>query len=401
MSKRFRLEPWRARVGLTRRPGAGRAYGLRLSVLLGFCLAFPAASRVAQAQNPSVMPLVPAANWRPVTSEKLAASAASRWGGDPTVDAEYGVKSLESRTYQLDNGLGGAAQTSVVVIEEASDASAAYGLLTYYQSEGMAPEKGLALTVANRDLALMARGPVFLRFIKPAGSSISADEFRALMILVAGTRPPSNASLGLPAPMPAAGLVAGSEKYLLGVEAARRALPGFPADLIGFAQGAEVQVGAYTTDTNDRGSAAPGKRAIILAIAYPTPQIARERFGLMDKTLGFNQDRSAKPLFAKRGGSFIFLVMGEKSKAAATPLLDLFDVSEEITGIPRYPGKKSVVLQMLELILANLLLVGLLAGTATLGGVLIVLSKRAARRWFPNWEWGSPEGEQLTTLNLR
>jgi hypothetical protein len=33
--------------------------------------------------------------------------------------------------------------------------------------------------------------------------------------------------------------------------------------------------------------------------------------------------------------------------------------------------------------------------------MLIALSKRLARKWFPASEWGSPEGERLITLNLR
>jgi uncharacterized protein DUF6599 len=366
-------------------------------LLVVSCVAFLASRPVGEAQGPSVIPLVPAANWRPVSSEKLDVSSASRWGGDPAIDLEYGVASIEYRTYRLDNGLEGGGQTAGVVIEEASDTSAAYGLLTYYQTESLRPEKGVQLTVAGPDLALMARGRVFIRFIKPAGSHISADEFRALEIFVAGTRPSADAAASLPASLPAAGLVPGSEKYLLGTQAARRVLPSFRTDLIGFEQGAEVQVGSYVTGTE-----APAKsRSTVLSITYPTPQIARERYSLMEKTLGINQERGRESLYAKRNGSFVFLVINGGSKAAAARLLNLFNVSEEISGIPRYPGKKSVVLQMLELILANLLLVVLLVGLAILGGVLIVLSRRMARKWFPNSEWGSPEGDRLITLNLR
>ena len=50
---------------------------------------------------------------------------------------------------------------------------------------------------------------------------------------------------GLPRPMPPKGLVPGSEKYLLGLEAAKRVLPSFRTDLIGFEQSAEVQLGQY------------------------------------------------------------------------------------------------------------------------------------------------------------
>ena len=93
--------------------------------------------------------------------------------------------------------------------------------------------------------------------------------------------------------------------------------------------------------------------------------------------------------------------MNANSEAAATRLLDQFNVSEQVVRNERYPRNKPVALQMLELILANLLLVFLLVSLALLGGILIALSKRVARKWLPDWEWGSPDGERLTTLNLR
>ena len=84
---------------------------------------------------------------------------------------------------------------------------------------------------------------------------------------------------------PHQGLIAGSEKYLVGEEAARHVLPSFRTDLIGFSQGAEVQTGTYSTGNG---------RASLVAVAYPTPQIARARFGEMEKLLTLNQDRGPR-----------------------------------------------------------------------------------------------------------
>ena len=208
----------------------------------------------------------------------------------------------------------------------------------------------------------------------------------------------------LPAPLPVPGLVAGSMKYLLGPEAARRVLPSFNSDLIGFEQGAEVEVADYQVGSiaaNPTASSKAKPFVTLVAITYPTPQIARERFGIMGKTLELNRGRGPQSLYGKRGGSFVFLAMNANSEATATRLLDQFNVSEQVVRNERYPGNKPVALQMLELILVNLLLVFILVSTAILGGILIALSKRAARKWLPDWEWGSPEGERLTTLNLR
>src|ERR1041385_7653437 len=72
----------------------------------------------------SVVSLVPAANWQLRKAEKLDVSVISRWGGDPAVDREYGVKSFEHSTYEL---MGKVAN---VIVEQGPDASAAYGLFT-------------------------------------------------------------------------------------------------------------------------------------------------------------------------------------------------------------------------------------------------------------------------------
>ena len=358
----------------------------------------------ARAQNSTVIPLVPAANWRLVGSQNLDVSAVSRWGGDPAIEREYGVKSIQYRTYQLADKLASAVEVVGVALEEASDPSAAYGLLTYYQTERMSPAKGVELTVTSPEGALMARGAVFIRFDRVAGVRLSDDALRAILILVGGTRPSASAMAALPPPLPVPGLVAGSMKYLLGPEAARHVLPSFNTDLIGFEQGAEVEVADYQVGSiaaNPTASSKAKPFVTLVAITYPTPQIARERFAMMGKTLELNRGRGPQSLYGKRGGSFVFLAMNATSEAAATRLLDQFNVSEQVVRNERYPGNKPVALQMLELILVNLLLVFILVTIALLGGILIALSKRAARKWLPDWEWGSPEGERLTTLNLR
>ncbi len=358
----------------------------------------------ARARNSTVIPLVPAANWRLVGSQNLDVSAVSRWGGDPAIEREYGVKSVQYRTYQLADKLASAVEVVGVALEEASDPSAAYGLLTYYQTERMSPAKGVELTVTSPEGALMARGAVFIRFDRVAGVRLSDDALRAILILVGGARPSASAMAALPPPLPVPGLVAGSMKYLLGPEAARHVLPSFNTDLIGFEQGAEVEVADYQVGSiaaNPTASSKAKPFVTLVAITYPTPQIARERFGIMGKTLELNRGRGPQSLYGKRGGSFVFLAMNATSEAAATRLLDQFNVSEQVVRNERYPGNKPVALQMLELILVNLLLVFILVSIALLGGILIALSKRAARKWLPDWEWGSPEGERLTTLNLR
>ena len=340
-------------------------------------------SRGSFAQGVSVIPLVPAANWRLVATQNQGLEEIKTYGGDPVVEREYGVKSCEVRTYQLDSA------RAQVILESAADVSSAYGLLTYYQNESMHPEKATQLTMTGAGGSLMARGRSFIRFVRPKG--ISENQFRALLILVGGTRPTTDSLANLPPPLPPTGLIPGSVKYILGPETAQRVLGNFRTDLIGFDQGAEVQVGEYSTGDS---------RSTMMEVSYPTPQIARLRFARMSDALGLNQDRGAASLYARREGSYIFLALKANDKSSATKLLDLFNVDQQLTWDEKYPGDKTIGRQLFELIMGNVFLTLVLAGGGIVGGTLIVLSRRVTAIVFPTWEWGHPESERLIRLNL-
>ncbi len=347
-------------------------------------LALLAGASIARAQTTAI-PLVPAADWRQISSQPVPLDLVRDWNGDPAVEREYGVTKIEQRTYQLGK------IDATVIVEPASDATAAYGLLTFYQSPGQEPVKGIELAVSNPQGALMARGQNFIRFIRPGTPGLSDDDFRALLIFVGGTRPASPVINMLPVPMPTKDLVPGSSKYLVGLEAARQVLPDFRAYLLGFDQGAEVQVGDYQTGAT---------RARLLAVSYPTPQIARIRFGAMTDFLGINRAQGPQTIYGRREGSFVFLVINSDSVATANALMDKFKVARQVVPNERYPGDKPFTMQVLELILANIILILILIGLCVLGGIMVFLSRRVAARWFPDWQWGHPDDETLIQLHL-
>jgi hypothetical protein len=341
------------------------------------------------AQQRSVVPLIPAANWRLVGSQKVELDAIAKWGGDPAIEQEYGVKSLTERTYQLDS------HRAQAILEEAPDASSAYGLLTFYQNETMSPHKSMGLTVLGPQGALLARGRVFIRAARQDEYPLSDSDFQALLIFIGGMRSAPETAVGLPAPLPAAGRVACSEKYLLGVEAARRVLPSFPAELIGFAQGAEVQAASYLTGP----SASP--RAHLLLISYPNPQIARQRFGSIEHALRLNQNRGNESSYGTRLGALILVVLNSPSRAAADGLLRDFKVSQHVSWDQRYPNQDSVVVQMAKLVLGNMMLVLILVIFAVVGGILVFVFKRLTAKWFPESSWAHWDEGQIISLSLK
>jgi hypothetical protein len=321
--------------------------------LLVCLLALP---RALRSQKHTVIPLIPAANWHLMSTQPLDLGALRQWGGDPVIEREYGVKTIVERKYHLGD------QTTEALFEEAADPTAAYGLLTLYQTDSMLPVKGVELALEGPENALMARGRFFVRVRRPAGSKVSNDAFR------------------------------GSERYLLGLEAARRVLPDFRADMIGFTQGAEAQVGTYQV-----GSARPK----VVAITYPTPQIARARFGAMESLLGINQDRGPDTVYGQRSGSYVFLVLDASSASVGKKLMDQFQVSSSVSWNEEAPDQRSFTVQVVQLVLANILLSFIIGGFAVGGGIILFLSRRLATRFFPQWTWADTERDTIIRLNLQ
>ena len=337
-------------------------------------------------QKPSVIPLVPAANWRQVDSQPLPLPEVSKFGGDVAIEQEYGVKTLELRTYQLDK------VHTQVLVEPAQDATCAYGLLLFYRPASMEQEKGMDLAFGDAGGALMARGNKLIRFVRGNDPQLSQNDFQALLVFVGGTKLSPNALTNLPTPLPAKNLVAGSEKYLLGLEAAKRVLPSFRTELLGFEQGAEVHVGEYQT--------AHGV-STLLSISYPTPQISRVRFGSMKSFLGIDQDRGADSVYGRRQRSYVFLVLNAGNSGAANLLLDQFKVAEGVSWNERYITERSFTLQLVQMILAILLLTAFLIAACLVAGIIFYVSRRFMRRFFPDSQWGRTDDDQLIRLDLK
>jgi len=336
-------------------------------------------------QKPFIPPQVPAADWRQVDSQSLPLSAVGKYGGDLAVDQEYGAKDLELRTYRL-------GKTPVqVVVEQAADAVSAYGLLTFYEAPEMTPEKEIQLASGDGKQTLMARGDKFIRFLR-GDASLPQSDFHALLLFVGGSKPSAAIMKSLPTPMPQLGLITGSEKYLLGLEAAKRVLPNFRTDLLGFDQGAEVQLGQYQTGKGP---------STLMSISYPNPQIARIRFKALSSFLELNQHQGENSDYGRRGGSYVFLVLNAANQEIAAGLMNRFQVTEGVSWDQPPITERSFTLQLVHMFLAIFLLTAILLGGCVVAGVLFFLSRRFAARFFPESQWGRTDEDQLIRLNLK
>ena len=370
---------------------------------LGF--AFMALSPLVWAGQTSVIPLTTSSRWHLASSQKVPLSAVKNWGEDPAIASEYGVSSVELRTYTLYPE----DESVKALVETASDPSAAYGLFTLYRDTSMTAWREMPLTEVGPKSAVMARGQTFIHIIEPGGESsagnggnakspASSHEFaftmqqlQTLLEMAGGPAPTPDQLHSLPSDLPKSGMVPDSEKYLLGIESARRVMPTFRTDLIGFSQGAEARLATYRNGDS---------RVKVLAVTYPTPQIAHQRFQTLEKLLEVNNPKAAEPVYGKETGSFVILALNAESAQSAAHVLDHFKSTGYITWNQRYPGKDTLVGQVVQLVLANIIFSFILAGFGLFGGIFFFGTKFIARKWFPKSLWGQPDENTIIRLNL-
>jgi hypothetical protein len=357
------------------------------TLLLAWLLAGLAGVNIPAAhgqEKPTIVSIVPNLDWQLESSVTVDPSALARWAGDPAIEREYGVTTLTARTYSSEG------HTADVLVEQASDPSAAYGLWTFYRTPEMTPVHGMLLTLASPQKALLVRGAAFIRISLRGQEALPEDEERALLKTVGGPLPSARAFEQLPPGLPSHDLIRGSEKYILGPLAAARELPSLPTSLFGFDEGAEVQTAEYSTGA--------GHPLTLAAINYPTPQIASAAFDGISKNLSQSGDSK---ISARRQDTYVFIVVNAPSPSSAERFLDQFKVTKVISHDEGNPDEGTDVVALVRLLITNgILIVGIVV-LSLAGGLLVFVSKRLARKWFANSVWVQGEEGGMIVLNLR
>ena len=139
----------------------------------------------------------------------------------------------------------------------------------------------------------------------------------------------------------------------------------------------------------------------LVSISYPTPQMARVRFGALTNFMGLNQDRGEASAYGIRHGSYVFLVLNGGNQETASGLMDLFQVTQGVSWDQKYTSERTFTVQLVHMILAIFLLTAFLIAACVVVGVLFFFSRRFAARFFPNSQWGRTDDDQLIRLNLK
>ena len=330
-------------------------------------------------QSSDAIMLVPAARWQLVSKEPFPLERLDELSADARVEREYGIRGVEHRRY----GLGGTLAEAFLF--ETSDPSAAYGLLTYYLSGRMRAEPSAKLTFFSKQEGLFVRGRYFVRVLRPSGRAVSDQQFRGLLIHMGGTTPREETRAVLPSSLPTEGLVAGSEKFVLGPYVLGRLVPDIQSADVGFAQGAEVHLGRYRRD---------GQPITLVLIAYPTPQIARARFDQLRQRLKFEgeggREENEGPFWGRRTGSYVLLATGTRSAGVANAFLDDLSSRQDVTWNEMSPDQArdkywaGVGVFLGDLFLGNLIFMAFIISISVVGGVGIFLTRQLIERYLPH-----------------
>jgi hypothetical protein len=244
---------------------------------------------------------------------------------------EYGINSGERREYA-----SGSDKISVTLYRMI-DPSAAFGAFTFLRDPDMAlpgPVTAASYAAGKRGHALLVVGNLVLD-VDSGNRPVASADLNALAQSVArqaDRRPyPPIATF-----LPKAGLIPGSERYVLGPLALAQAFPAGATnrtDWAGFADSAEAIVGRYRF--SDQLSGNRPAEGLLLLILYPTQQLAADRYDALSKSFALNAEpgqAGGKPaVFGTRSSALIALLAGVRSRETAASLLDQIHYASDVT----------------------------------------------------------------------
>ncbi len=179
----------------------------------------------------------------------------------------------------------------------------------------------------------------------------------------------------LTAYLPKPGLVANSERYILGPVSLEKFDHGISPSTAGFHMGAEAQLGTFHTPAGD----------LTLAIfSYPTPQIARDRLVDFQKISG---------AMAKRAGPFVAVILAPPSPDEAEKLLALVRYEPSVTMSEYVPTRRD---NIGHLVVTAFELSGILLGFCLVAGLAF-----GGFRAFLQHKGPRGEEEAMISLHLR
>jgi hypothetical protein len=290
---------------------------------------------------------------------------------------EYGFIDSETANYVRDDG-----RKLTLKAARFNDASGAFGAFTFYRKPSMKTEQIGAQAASASERILFFRGNVLTEASFGKLTEMSGSELRELASML--PEPKGNAANlpNLPSYLPKKDAVENSARYVLGPSALLATHSPLSVDEVDFSHDPEIIAQDYLP--------ADGPLTLTL-IAYPTPQIAGERFRAL-------QSGDKKSMMVRRTGPILAVVTGNAT-SDAKDLLNSVNYEAQVTwneatSMSRRDNVGNLLVAVFSLI-GILLLVGLIFGVF-FGGIRILIT-----RFLPGTILHRPEQAQFIELNLK
>jgi hypothetical protein len=282
---------------------------------------------------------------------------------DQPIWAEYGLRSSETSAYQNDTA------KFTVTVWQLADTTGSMAAFQWQRPAAAVPSTAAKMAVETPDSVLLVAGNYLLSV---AGYKPSKEELDALTGSLHNVD--TTVLPVLSTYLPSDGLVAGSERYILGPVALQKFAPGISPSLAAFRFGAEAQLGVFHNPKGD---------AQMLIFSYPTPQIAMQRIVEFQKLVG---------AAAKRSGPMVSVVLNPPDPDYAENLLSQVRYQAQVTADEYVPSQRDNIgnLVVNAFVLIGILLVFALISGFALGGFR-ALRKRARH---------GEEADAMITLHL-
>jgi hypothetical protein len=282
---------------------------------------------------------------------------------DRPVWDEMGLKNFETAVYE-----SGKSKLSTTAWQ-LQDTTAGLAAFQWQRPDGAQPSAAGRYAAETKDRLLVLHGNFLLLFdgYKPAKAELEALE--GALHNVDGTSFPVLAGY-----LPATGLVANSQRYVLGPTALARFGPWIPPSVAGFRMGAEAQFATFRSPKGD----------LSLGIFnYPTPQIAMDRVAEFQKLPG---------ALVKRSGPLVAVTLSPPDPDFAERVLGEVRYQAEITRSEYVPTRRD---NIGDLILNVFILIGILLAFSVVSGLALGGVRAILRRGRPE-----SEADAMITLHL-
>lgn len=224
------------------------------------------------------------------------------------------------------------------------DSTGALALFQFRRPAGAVPADFAPLAVRTSDGVIFVFGNYVFQFTGGYPDPASLTTFYGQLAKLENSPLPALSTF-----LPKDGLVANSERYILGPVSLQRFEPAIPPSVAGFHMGAEAQFGKYQT---------PKGLMNLIVFNYPTPSMARAQAAEFQKISG---------AVVKRTGPLVAATVNPPDPDAAERILGKINYQADVTLNEKTP--QSEIKGFAKMILNVFVLAGIVLALCVVGGI--------------------------------